>query len=108
MTLFFLSEGVTYNSCTEADSPGLEWCSTMTGPLGNHISGFWGNCDLLENELAQEIFSNSSHTCSKSNFHICSAKSNYGKISINYDQKKVKMSIRTPDEEEEAYHEVSY
>lgn len=54
------------------------------------------------------MFSNSTNTCSKSRFHICSAESNYGKISIDFDNRKVKMSIRTPDEQEEAYHEVPY
>ena len=52
--------------------------------------------------------SNSGHTCSESRFHICSAESNYGAISVDFENKKVKMSIRTPDDQKEAYHEVSF
>jgi len=104
----FVYKGERYTSCTEADSHGLEWCSTLTDVLDNHLTGYWGNCDSLENELAQNVFSNSTNTCSKSRFHICSAESNYGQISVDFDNRKVKMSIRTPDEQEEAYHEVSY
>jgi len=104
----FVYKGERYTSCTEADSHGLEWCSTLTDVLDNHLTGYWGNCDSLGNELTQNVFSNSTNTCSKSRFHICSAESNYGKISVDFYNRKVKMSIRTPDEQEEAYHEVSY
>ena len=51
-----LWKGERYTSCTEADSHGLEWCSTLTDVLDNHLTGYWGNCDSLENELAQVTF----------------------------------------------------
>ena len=35
----FVYKGVQYNSCTEADSPGLEWCSTLTDGSDNHLTG---------------------------------------------------------------------
>ena len=50
-----LWKGERYTSCTEADSHGLEWCSTLTDVLDNHLTGYWGNCDSLENELAQVL-----------------------------------------------------
>ena len=28
----------------------------MTDVLDNHLTGYWGNCDSLENELAQVLF----------------------------------------------------
>ena len=52
----FYEKGERYTSCTEADSHGLEWCSTLTDVLDNHLTGYWGNCDSLENELAQVLF----------------------------------------------------
>ena len=75
---------------------------------GRALIGNWGNCDSIENELGNYVMSNSGHTCSKSRFHICTAKSNYGAITVDLENRKVKMSIRTPEEEEEAYHEIFY
>ena len=56
LTNSILWKGERYTSCTEADSHGLEWCSTLTDVLDNHLTGYWGNCDSLENELAQVLF----------------------------------------------------
>ena len=50
-----LWKGERYTSCTEVDSHGLEWCSTLTDILDNHLTGYWGNCDNEQNELAQVI-----------------------------------------------------
>ena len=49
-------EGERYTTCTEVDSHGQEWCSTLTDVLDNHLTGYWGNCDYEQNELAQVTF----------------------------------------------------
>jgi len=103
----FRYNGVTYEDCTTANS-NVKWCSTKTDATNAHMSNYWGNCDSRENELAQETFSDSSKTCTLSDYHICYALGNYGFIEVDFEAKKVKMGIKTPVEEEQAFHTVSY
>jgi len=103
----FRYRGATYTECTTADSD-TPWCSTKTDATNSHISGYWGNCAPIEDELAQETFSNSSKTCTLSDYHICYALGNYGFIEANFQERKVKMGIKTPTEDEEAFHVVNY
>lgn len=103
----FRFEGVTYTNCTTASS-NIEWCATKTDTTDSYLPGFWGYCDQMENELAQKTFSGSTKTCSLSKYHICHAFSNYGFIEADFENKKVRMGIRTPDEDEEAYHTINF
>merc|ERR1712080_604296 len=75
-------KGETYNDCAQPDGDG-PWCSTSTDSEDNHISGHWGYCGPKEDELAQETFSNSTHTCAQSKYHICTAAANYGTIEVD-------------------------
>jgi hypothetical protein len=43
-----------------------------------------------------------------SKYHICSAVGNYGQITADFEKRLIRMTIRTPLEKEEAYHEISY
>ena len=56
----------------------------------------------------EEAFSNLTTICTKSKYHTCSSKSNYGQIDIDFDGKYVKLSIRTPIENEEASVKIKY
>jgi len=103
----FRYNGVTYNECTTTGS-NFEWCSTFTDSTNSHQKGYWGNCDSKENELAQTTFSDSTKTCTLSKYHICYALGNYGFIEVDFENKQVKMGIKTPSEEEQAYHTISY
>ena len=62
----------------------------------------------MENELAGETFSSSTKTCTQSKYHICKTEANYGTVEVDFENQKIKMSIFTPEEEEVAYHQVSY
>jgi len=103
----FRYQGATYYNCTTAGSA-AEWCSTKTDATNSHISGYWGNCDSLDAQLAQGTYSDSSKTCSLSKYHICYALGNYGFVEVDWPNKQVKMGIKTPTENEQAYHVISY
>ena len=83
------------------------WCSTWTDSSDQHMSGHWGFCAPVEQvgaslilsrhwpgtshfhghnfqELAQSTFSNTTHSCTESDFHICRAPSNYGFIEVSF------------------------
>ena len=104
----FIYNNVTYNSCTDVDNDGVLWCSVLNYVTGLHVPTFWGNCGPEEEELAQETFSNSTETCSSNKYFTCTAKANYGYIDVNFDQRTVEMGIRTPAEEEQISHKISY
>ena len=90
--LLYVWKGERYTSCTEADSHGLEWCSTLTDVLDNHLTGYWGNCDSLENELAQVMLMSLIYKTTKFNLKIrikkifCTGSKNYGQILGGVDQ----------------------
>jgi hypothetical protein len=46
--------------------------------------------------------------CSGSKYHICKALGNYGQITVDFAARRLRMTIRTPEEQEEAYHEIVY
>ena len=104
----FIYNDTEYNSCTEVDSPGVAWCSTFTDLQHNHLEGFWGRCEQLDRELAQQTFSNSTNTCSNSKFQICSAAANYGFLRVDFDRQILEMSIRTPVEDQQMLHIIKY
>jgi len=99
--------GTTYSDCAPRED-GDSWCSTKTDLWHDHIAGYWGNCAPKEEELAQTVFSNSTKTCSQSDFYICSAQANYGYIDVNFSENTLRMGIKTPEEKEEMYHEIHY
>ena len=103
----FRYQGSTYTECTTAGSS-EPWCSTKTDSTNSHMSGYWGHCDHMENELVQTSYSDSTKTCTLSNYHICYAQGNYGFIEVDFDNKKVRMGIKTPTEDEQAFHQISY
>ena len=100
--------GVLYHSCTDVGNGGVAWCSTYTDAEDNHVAGYWGNCLARELELAQETFSNSSQSCSDSRYHVCTAAANYGFIAVNFEERVVEMSVRTPREGEQMSHIIKY
>ena len=104
----FTYNGVTYDSCTDQDNAGVPWCSVFNDLFGNYQEGFWGNCLSRELELAQETFSNSSQSCSDSRYHVCTAAANYGFIAVNFEERVVEMSVRTPREGEQMSHIIKY
>ena len=104
----FIYEGVTYNECTTVDNVLTPWCSTLVTNTGQHVSGHWGNCAPLDQELAHTTFSNSTKTCAGSKYNICQAEANYGYIHVDFEKKELKMGIRTPVEEEEMSHSIKY
>ena len=56
----------------------------------------------------KETFSNSTRTCAQSKYNICEAKANYGYIHVDWENRKLKMGIRTPLEAEEMSHTIKY
>ena len=104
----FIYKDTEYNSCTEVDSPGQAWCSTFTDLHNNHLEDYWGHCEQTDRELAQQTFSNSTNTCSNSPFQICSAAANYGFLKVDFDQRILEMSIRTPQEDQQMTHIIKY
>ena len=103
----FTYHGESYEDCTEVDNAGVAWCSVLLDTEGRHQPGHWGNCGPLEEELAQQTFSNSSHTC-QDTFHICSADANYGYIKVDFVSSSVEMGVRTPAEQEVISHKIHY
>jgi len=103
----FRYQGATYTDCITVDSS-EPWCSTKTDSTNSHIPGYWGHCDNNDNELAQTTFSDSTKTCTLSDYHICYAQGNYGFIEVDFENKEVKMGIKTPTENEQAYHIISF
>jgi len=103
----FRYQGNTYTECTtvQEDQP---WCSTWTDSSDQHMSGHWGFCAPLEQELAQSTFSNTTHGCSESDFHVCRAPSNYGFIEVDWSERRLLMGIRTPDDQEEVSHSIQF
>ena len=92
------------------------WCSTWTDSSDQHMSGHWGFCAPVEQvgaslvlysrhwpgtshfhghsfqELAQSTFSNTTHSCTESDFHICRAPSNYGFIEVSFNKQLPSLS----------------
>ena len=45
---------------------------------------------------------------SGSKYHICNALGNYGQITVDWETRRLRMTVRTPIEKEEAYHEIGF
>ena len=75
----WIYKGEKYWDCAQPDE-NAPWCSTKTDESDNHITGHWGFCGPIEEELAQEAFSNSSKTCADSKYGVCMAAANYGTL----------------------------
>ena len=75
---------------------------------GHYLPPMWGNCGPLDQELAQETFTNSTKTCSKNPFFICTALANYGYIHVDFEARTAEMGIRTPAEGEQMTHKIKY
>ena len=104
----FTYKGIVYDECTDFENDGIPWCSVFVDEHGNHLPTYWGNCAPPEMELAQDTFSNSTETCSRNPYFICTAQANYGFIHVDFDMEKVEMSVRTPAEGEQMTHIISY
>ena len=104
----FIYNSVSYEDCTEVDNDGVPWCSVFVDAEHHHVPTMWGNCGPKEQELAQQTFSNSSHTCSNNDYFVCTAKANYGFINVDFEARMVEMSVRTPTEEEQISHTIKY
>ncbi len=95
----FSYNNITYSDCTEVDNNGIAWCSTKVNSNGVHVTGFWGNCLSKEKELKQTTLFSDHNTCSGSKHHVCSSRSNYGTIEVDWKASTVAMNIWTPHEE---------
>ena len=104
----FRYKGVEYNDCTTIDNYGVPWCSTFVNDAGDHLATFWGNCAPPEMELKQQAFSNSSQICSRNPYFICTALANYGYIHVDFENRSVEMTVRTPAEQEQMSHIINY
>mmetsp|Transcript_28009 Transcript_28009/g.32651 ORF Transcript_28009/g.32651 Transcript_28009/m.32651 type:complete len:798 (+) Transcript_28009:25-2418(+) len=95
----FIYQGVKHDQCTNVAHT-QEWCSTQTDGSDNHISDRWGNCDDEANELVarDKIAYSGENICTDNYMHVCSAKANYGGISVDWDKHEVRLSIYTPHE----------
>merc|ERR1712012_1176188 len=102
----FVYQGTSHSSCVDTGE-GQGWCSTKT-LFGVHVPGYWGLCAPPDEELVQESFSNSTKTCSQSKFHICTAQTNYGFLSVNWESRSLTMGVRTPEEDELMFHKVHF
>ena len=104
----FTYDDVIYEDCTDVDNGGVPWCAVLVDSYGNAVPTMWGNCGPVEAELAQTTFSNSSQTCSNNDYFVCTAKANYGFIHVDWEERRVEMSVRTPTEEEQISHTINY
>jgi len=104
----FVYKDVEYTDCTDVDNDGIPWCSVFNNAMEEEIPTFWGNCAPPELELAQETFSNSTRTCSRNPYFICTAVANYGFINVDFDAGTVEMTVRTPAEGEQMSHIIKY
>lgn len=95
----FKYDGTEYNQCTNA-SHVRDWCSTQTDSSGNHVSGNWGDCDDSANELVprDKIRYSGENICTDNYMHVCSAKANYGGVSMDWDKRELTLSVFTPHE----------
>ena len=59
-------------------------------------------------ELAQTAYSNTTRACTGSQYHICRAESNYGYVEVEFQDRTIKMGVRTPEEEQEAFHKINF
>lgn len=96
----FHYSGATYNQCTAVENNDIEWCSTQTDGSDNHIPGSWGNCDVEANELVprNKVFYSGENICTDNYMHVCSARANYGGISVDWNTMEVRLSLFTPHE----------
>ena len=104
----FTYDDVTYEDCTDVDNDGVPWCAVLVDSFGNAVPTMWGVCGPIQSELAQTTFSNSSQTCSNNDYFVCTAKANYGFIHVDWEARRVEMSVRTPTEEEQISHSIKY
>ena len=68
-------------------------------------------CDPIYNDFAGEYLraeSNLTSICTGSKYHTCSTEGNYGTITVDFDTKVLRLSIQTPNENEEAEIEIPY
>ena len=103
----WIYKGRKFWNCAQPDGD-APWCSTKTDVFDNHVTGNWGYCGPLKDELAHKTFSNSSKTCAGSKYGVCEAAANYGTIEFDFQNQKVKMAVRFPEENEEISHTISY
>ena len=103
----FVYQGTTYYACTTVDNGGVLWCSTQTDTSNNHVSGQWGNCLAVAEELIEDGGYSGEHIQTDNYFHVASAQANYGGIKTDWANNRVRLSIFTPHEStpEAAWHE---
>ena len=83
--------------------------------ISQNVSDNWHDvytvCDPIDNDYYDEYLSaesNLTSTCSGSKYHTCSSKGNYGSITVDFDMQIVTLSIKTPNENEEAKIKITY
>lgn len=83
-------------------TPGVAttWCSTRTTSGGKHVPGLWGNCLPESEELvprSKQSYSDA-NTCTDQVHHTCTARANYGAVSVDWARSVVTLSVYTPHE----------
>ena len=94
--------GITYHGCTSRDHD-QPWCYTEVNDNGTGIAGEWGNCAPSGATIPTGrvgVVSENINSLTTSNRHIINKSgSNYGLLDIDWQNREIKMSIESADEE---------
>ncbi|AOT09318.1 alkaline phosphatase D family protein [Pseudoalteromonas luteoviolacea] len=94
--------GTTYRGCTTKDHA-QPWCYTQVDSSGKGIAGEWGNCAPSGATIPTGqvgIVSNNVSNLTTSDRHLINKSgSNYGMVDIDWQNKQIKLSIQTAEEE---------
>ncbi|CAH9053658.1 hypothetical protein PSECIP111854_01213 [Pseudoalteromonas sp. CIP111854] len=94
--------GVTYQGCTTRDND-KPWCYTEVDESGKGVAGEWGNCAPSGAKIPTGFVGNVSNdikNLTTSNRHLINKSgSNYGMLDIDWQNRTIKLSLQTADEE---------
>ncbi|ESP95432.1 alkaline phosphatase D family protein [Pseudoalteromonas luteoviolacea] len=92
----------TYRGCTSKDHD-QPWCYTKVDDNGKGIAGEWGNCApsgaSIPSGKVGIVSSNVSNLTTSDRHLINKSGSNYGMVDIDWQNKQIKLSIQTTEEE---------
>ncbi|WP_341502156.1 alkaline phosphatase D family protein [Gallaecimonas sp. GXIMD4217] len=98
----FKYQGISYDSCTSRDHD-RPWCYTQVDGNGNGIEGQWGNCApegaAIPTGLVGKVPAELGAVSTADRHLINKTGSNYGQIDIDWQQRRIRLSIQSETEE---------